>query len=199
MKWPVCVMVALLLCVPLGAVADEGPKIGVTAQGGWPWYGWRFDAMPRDALVAFAEIDLALGNRWQPSAGVRWAPLRAGLSALHLELSVGAQYQRGTLAQRGPSLKARIRGRLGETLFGYGWLGSRHTLLFDQTRVQTRGGVETSLEVRHLWTPSLALGGGWQVNDAWSVALGLDLRFADVGFTAISLPGLHVLINWAGG
>lgn len=199
MRHTLVACLTLLMCAPGAALAKENPRVGLRAQGGWPWYGWRIDASPRDALGAFAEIDLALGNRWQPSAGVRWAPLRSGLSSLNLELSLGAQYQRGTLAQRGPSLKARVHGRLGDTIFGYGWLGSRHTVLFDQIRVQTRDGVQTSWEVRHLWTPSLALGGGWQISDAWSVALGVDLRLADVGFTTISLPGLHLLIDWAGG
>ncbi len=198
-RW--CAVAALLsMCLGASAAqAQDAPRLAVRAQGGWPWYGWRLDIMPRDTLGGFAEMDIALGNRWQPSLGVRWSPLREGRSALNLELSAGAQYQRGTLAQRGPSLKARVRGRWGETLFGYGWLGSRHTLLFDQIRVQTRGGVEASTRVTHLWTPSLAIGGGWQISRAWSVAIGLDMRFADVGVTFLSLPGLHVLIDWAGG
>ena len=166
---------------------------------GFPWSGVRVDWELAEKVLVFAEVDSARRNRFQPTLGLRWDVARRGLNRFGVELGAGYQLQYGELAQRGVSAVGQLGGELGgERAFVYSWVQSRHTMLLNQRVVTTSTGEERSLEAVHRWTPGFALGIGTRAGEhnRARVQVGLDWRFADVGYLGFSLPGAHMMISF---
>ena len=183
----------------LGGGSDPGAwAVGVRA--GWPWMAIRAQVGLRGGVTPLLELDTALFRRWQPSLGISGRLLDHPRGRLSVEVLLGWQIQTGDLAQRGPSGAVRLR-LLGIVGRANPWLavGGRHTLLFDRTTTITADATTVDWSVRHRWSPSIAGGVVIGITKHIGLDLGLDWHFVDVGSTAVSLPGIHLGVQFGGG
>ncbi len=183
----------------LGGGSDPGAwAIGL--RGGWPWFGLRFQAGMKGGWTPLADLDSALGRRWDLSLGVGKRILDHPRGRLSAEVLLGWQFQTGQLEQRGPSgaIRLRLAGIVGRV---NPWLafGGRHTLLLDRTRVITADGTNVTWSARYRWSPHLAFGVVVGITKHVGFDVGIDWHFVDVGTVAVSLPGVHLGLQFGGG
>ncbi|MCP4873614.1 MAG: hypothetical protein GY898_33425 [Proteobacteria bacterium] len=209
-----CSLVVLLLAAGPGLAADapdaasfdalggghDRGDVTLALQGGWPRLSLRGQVGAGARLAPVLEIEATPSWRIEPSLGVGISLLRRPEGRLSTEVLLGWHAQHGALAQRGPSAVARVRVMGTARRIGF-WLaiGTRHTLLFDRTTVRRSSGEEVSWSARHRWSPHLAGGFVWAVHRNVGVEVGLDWTFVDVEVVAISLPGIHVGLQFGGG
>jgi len=183
----------------LGGGSDKGAW-AVGLQGGWPWFGARFQVGLAHNWTPIVDLDTALGRRWQPSVGIGKRILDHPRGRLSAELLLGWQIQTGDLAQRGPSgvFRLRLLGLVGRV---NPWLmvGGRHTLLFDRTRTITADDTTTKWSARYRWSPHFAGGVVIGITKHVGIDIGIDWHFVDVQATAVSLPGIHLGVQFGGG
>jgi len=183
----------------LGGGSDPGAwAIGV--RGGWPWVGMRMQAGMKGGWTPLVDIDTASFRRWDLSLGAGKRIVDHPRGRLSAELVLGWQFQTGQLAQRGPSGAFRLRllgivGRVNPWLA----IGGRHTLLLDRARTIAADGTTTKWTARYRWSPHLQGGVVVGITKHFGIDIGIDWHFVDVGVTAISLPGIHLGVQFGGG
>ena len=183
----------------LGGGSDPG-AFAVGVRGGWPWWGFRFQVGVKGGWTPLVDLDSALGRRWEPGVGVGKRIFDHPRGRLSAEILLGWQFQTGELAQRGPSgaMRLRLLGIVGRVNPWF-LVGGRHTLLVDRTRTITAEGTSTRLSARHRWSPHLAFGVVVGITKHVGFDIGVDWHFVDVGTVAVSLPGIHLGVQFGGG
>lgn len=166
-------------------------------SAGFPWLSARAQVGLPGGWTPLVEVQSALATRWQPAAGVglRWVDRRWRVTG---EALAGWLFQSGVLARKGPSAELRIKaGRAVGVLQPYAHAGTRHTLLWTKTTVDTVAGAEVSWQAGHEWTLTGGLGLGIAAGPSWGLDLGLDLPW--VGVPTVSIPGVHLGAQFGGG
>ncbi len=182
-------------------VVGGGSRPGAWAgavQVGYPWQTLRFQYGAR-LLTPLVEFETALFRRFRPAIGLglRWIDRpRVRLTG---DILLGWLIQTDALARRGPNGELRLRlafpsGRVAPYLM----LATRHTLLFDRTRVVGPGGTTTSWGVRHDWTPWATLGLAIAIRDDFGVEVGIDWPWVGAP-EGVAIPGIHVGALFGGG
>lgn len=185
---------------PTAAVLTGGSPRGRWDAGlavGYPWTRLRVQRGLAGGWTPFVETDTALFTRWRPAVGVTlpWVDRTWRLSG---EATLGWLEQTGTLSQRGPSGSLGMRfGKQYGRLLPYLHAGSEHTLLVDRVVIDTAQGDIVEDSARHAWTLTGALGLGVVLGKGWGLDVGLDLPWVDV--PSVSIPGLHVGVQYGGG
>ena len=207
------VCVALYLAALPCAHGAEGPvawsatsgghvrgEWSVDLRGGWPRFAARAQVGVGKGWSPTLELVGTPSWRVEPSLGVTKSVLRGSKGRLVLELLAGWQVQTGSLAQRGPSLVARVRPLIQGKKAGF-WasLGTRHTVLFDRTTRRSVEGTDVSWSARHRWSPEIGFGGVFVLTPQVSLTVGLDLTFVDLGTIALSLPGFQAGLQFGRG
>ena len=179
---------------------DERGDWGLDLRGGWPRFAARGQVGIGGGWSPTVEFVGTPSWRVEPSIGLSKSLLKSPRGRLVVELLGGWQFQTGSLAQRGPSLVARVRPLLSGKRVGL-WLslGTRHTLLFDRTTRRSIQESKVTWSARHRWSPEVGLGVVVRLAPRFSLTFGLDWAFVDVGTIALSLPGLQAGVQFSGG
>ncbi|MCB9755202.1 MAG: hypothetical protein H6713_35130 [Myxococcales bacterium] len=183
-------------------VVGGGSRAGTWAgavQIGYPWQTLRLQVGAWRTLTPLVELEAALFRRFRPAVGLglRWVDRpRVRLTG---DVLLGWFVQLGELARRGPNAELRLRlafpsGRVAPYLM----LATRHTLLFDRTRVISPGGTTTSWSARHDWTPWATLGLAIVITDAFGIELGIDWPWVGAP-DGVAIPGVHLGALFGGG
>jgi hypothetical protein len=185
---------------PTAALVGGGSAPGhwdAGASVGYPWQTTRLQVGLSGGWTPMVEVESALFTRNRPAVGVglRWIDRSWRVTG---EALAGWLLQSGTLARRGPSGELRVRAsRAKGGVLPYLHLGSQHALLVDRTIVDTARGDEVTHALDHEWTLTGGLGCGFAIGRRWGLDLGLDLPWVDV--PTVSIPGLHLGVQFGGG
>lgn len=160
-------------------------------SAGYPWQRLRVQGGLGHRVTLFGEVDSVLGRRWRPAVGVNLRWVDRPHVRMSGEVLLGWQWVLAPeLAARGPNGEARIRlGFPVRRVMPYLVLGTRHTLLFDRTRIERAEGTDTSWSVRHAWTGWGSVGIAVAITEHVGLDFGFDLPWVDP--PTPSIPGIH--------
>lgn len=182
----------------LGGGADAG-RWSVAVSGGWAWSALRGQYGFGSRLAALAQVETALGFRFQPAGGLGVRLLSHKHARIAAEGLFGWLFQLGELEKRGPTLEARVRFAFpAGRVVPYVLLGTRHAILSDRTSIERASGSTSKYTVRHEWTPWLGAGLGAVITKNVGLELGLDYGWVDAPETVV-IPGFHLAVLVGGG
>lgn len=161
-------------------------------SAGYPWQRLRVQGGLGHRVTLFGEVDSVLGRRWRPAMGVNLRWVDRPHVRMAGELLLGWQWVLAPeLAARGPNGELRVRlGFPIRRVMPYLVLGSRHTLLFDRTRIDRADGTDTQWSARHAWTGWGSVGIAVAITEHVGLDFGIDLPWVDP--PTPSIPGLHL-------
>lgn len=182
----------------LGGGAHQG-RWAASAQGGWAWSAVRAQYGVASRLALVAQVETALGARWQPAAGVGVRLVDARHLRLSAEALLGWLVQTGEVTARGPTAELRLRLAvpIGRAV---AWvvLGTRHALLPDRTTIERAAGTEIAWSLRHEWTPWIGAGVGVVITRGFGLSVGIDYGWIGAP-DSIVIPGFHLALHFGGG
>lgn len=166
-------------------------------QAGFPWQAVHVQYGLKDGWTPFVEVDSALLRRTQPSIGMALRWVDKPRFRLTGEALVGWQHQAGILPHSGPSLALRLRAAwVGRHILPYTAWTTRHTLLIDQTVLETASGSESTLTAQHRWDALAVVGMVIALGPQVGLELGLEYPYIDG--SAVTLPGFHLGLQFGG-
>lgn len=172
---------------------------GVSLQGGFPFFTLRGQLGVARGASTIAELETALGRRFNASLGLSLAWLRRPRVRLTGEVLLGWMLQVSELPRRGPSGELRLRLVIPTRwVVPYLVLGTRHAFLPSRTQIERESATDTLWTVRHEWTPTGSLGLGIHIHRRVGLDLGVDYGWVDAP-TSVALPGFHLGVHIGGG
>lgn len=182
----------------LGGGANRGAW-GVSLQGGFPFFTLRGQLGLARGASTLAELETALGRRFNASLGLSLAWLRRPRIRLTGEVLLGWMLQESELPRRGPSGELRLRLVIPTRwVVPYLVLGTRHAFLPNRTQIERESTTDTLWTVRHEWTPTGSLGLGIHIHRHVGLDLGVDYGWVDAP-VSVALPGFHLGVHVGGG
>ncbi|HNN92804.1 MAG TPA: hypothetical protein PKI03_11080 [Pseudomonadota bacterium] len=182
----------------LGGGANRGAW-GVSLQGGFPFFTLRGQLGLARGASTIAELETALGRRFNASLGLSLAWLRRPRIRLTGEVLLGWMLQESELPRRGPSGELRLRLVIPTRwVVPYLVLGTRHAFLPNRTQIERESTTDTLWTVRHEWTPTGSLGLGIHIHRHVGLDLGVDYGWVDAP-VSVALPGFHLGVHVGGG